>query len=361
MASDIRLNLRLKSKKNKVLFYLGSTTLLRFASLSPEWADIRVTEKCNSKCITCRIWKKTSEDELSTDEIKDALHQLRAVGVKNVVFVGGEPLLRNDIGEIVKEASHIGFESRILVTNGILLKEKAEEILRNGITNITVSMDGVNSANDEIRGVPNNFVRSIEGIKLAQKLKRDMNLNVTISIITTLLLHKNVEEIPKLIELARDLGVPWSFNLLDPHLDIFNGIDFSELLVDDKEKVDETIAYLIEVSKKYPKTVSSCTHMFEFARKYLKGEKKYDFHCVHGYLMIYLGSHGEVFLGCYAKEPVGNIRKNKLNEILEAKRTREIAKQMYMMDCPGCTNRYDINIIAKNLIQHYVYCERKKT
>jgi MoaA/NifB/PqqE/SkfB family radical SAM enzyme len=353
------LNFSLKSKKNKVLFYLGSKPLLRFASISPEWADIRVTEKCNSKCITCRIWKKTSENELSTGEIKDALHQLRNVGVKNVVFVGGEPLLRSDIGEIVREARLLGFESRIIVTNGILLKEKAEEILRNGVTNITVSMDGVNSANDEIRGVPNNFARSIEGIKTAQKLKKDMNLNVTISIITTLLLNQNVEEIPKLIDLARDLGVPWSFNLLDPNLDIFDGIDFSKLLVDDKEKVDETIDYLIETSREHPEIISSCNHMFEFARDYLKGEKRYDFHCVHGYLMVYLGSHGEVFLGCYAKEPVGNIRKSNLSEILGAKKTKEIAKQMYMMDCPGCTNRYDINVIAKHLISHHIYCEKK--
>lgn len=76
--------------------------------------------------------------------------------------------------------------------------------------------------------------------------------------------------------------------------------------------------------------------------------------------MVYLGSRGEVFLGCYAMNPVGNIREKKLREIIGSKQHRKLAERMYMMDCPGCTNRYEFNVATKHLLSHQFRCERKR-
>lgn len=300
------------------------------------------------------------ENEVTTEEIKDAIHQLKNIGVNNIVFIGGEPLLRNDIGALVKEASLLEFQNIIVVTNGLLLKDKAKELLTSGVTHITVSIDGTGRVDDQIRGVPGSFTRSIEGIEAVQRLKKDMGVSVPVTIISTILLNQNADEIPKLIELARSLGAYWLFNLLDPNLDIFKGIPFSALLEKDKGKIDEIVNHLEETLRKYPQLISSCDHMLEFARNYLKGENRYDFHCVHGYKMVYLGSHGEVYAGCYAMDPIGNIRRNKLQEIVGSKKHRKLAERMYMMECPGCTNRYEFNIAVKHLISHQLHCERRR-
>lgn len=342
-----------------ILLYLGRKRLLRFVSVKPEWADIRVTENCNSRCTTCYAWKNKAQDELTTEEVKDAIHQLRDVGVKNVVFIGGEPLLRGDIGVLVKEASLVGFENIIVVTNGLLLEDKAEELLRNGATHITVSVDGVGATDDRVRGVPSGYDRAVRGIKVVQILKKDTGLSVEVTMITTMLLHDNAEEIPNLVELARSLGVHWTFNLLDPNLDIFKGIPFSTLLVKDKRKIDETMDYLEKTCKEDPELITSCSHMLEFARGYLKEPDRYDFHCVHGYRTVYLGSHGEVYLGCYAMDPIGSVRKNNLRDIVGSERVKKLAKKMYMLECPGCTNRYGFNIAIKHLISHQIHCERR--
>jgi MoaA/NifB/PqqE/SkfB family radical SAM enzyme len=341
-----------------ILLYLGNHRLLKLATPNPEWADIRVTESCNSRCTTCNAWKNKAEGELTTEEIKDAIHQLKEVGVNNLVFIGGEPLLRDDIGILVREASLLGFKNIMLVTNGLLLEDKAEELLRNGITHITVSVDGIDSTDDKIRGIPGSFDRSIKGITAVQRLKKDMNLDIPVTIITTILLNQNVEEIPRLVEFSRSIGVNWLFNLLDPNLDIFKGIPFSTLLVKNEKNIDETIDYLKKTRKNYPQLISSCDHMLEFARRYLKGKNPYDFHCVHGYKMVYLGSHGEVYLGCYAMDPVGNFRENKLRDILGSEQVRDLAKKMYLMECPGCTNRYEINMISKHLVSHLLRCKK---
>ena len=349
----------LRKQASNALLYLGDKRLLRFVSIRPDWVDIRVTESCNSRCITCNAWKNRAENELTTEEFKDAMRQLRDVGIKNAVFIGGEPLLRNDIGTLVKETSLLDFRSIILVTNGLLLKNKAEELLRNGVTHITVSIDGVGSTNDKIRGIPGSYDRAIEGIEILQKLKKDTGRDISVSIITTLLLNQNVEEIPKLIEISKSLGVHWLFNLLDPNLNIFRGIPFSTLLVKSEKQIDDTIDYLKKTVQSDPQLIYSCNHMLEFARHYLKQKNPYDFRCIHGYKAVYLGSHGEVYLGCYALNPIGNIRENKLQSIIESKQAKELAKKMYMLECPGCTNRYELNIAMKHLISHQLHREKR--
>ncbi len=355
------MRLGIRSKLGNVLMYLGSPRLLRFVSLRPEWAHIRVTESCNSRCVTCNAWKNELVDELTTQEIKNALKQLKDIGVTNLILIGGEPLLRSDIGNLIREAALLRFETIIVVTNGLLLEKKAEELLENGVTHITVSIDGVESVNDMIRGVPGYFEKSIRGLETVQRLKKDRGLNVSVTLLTTILLKKNVDDIPRLLEISRNMGVYWSFNLLDTNVDIFNGIPFSSLLAENEEQIDWTIDYLRKTREEKPWLISpdvSCDHMLEYARNYLKGNNRYDFHCVHGYKMIYLGSHGEVFPGCWAMEPVGNLRERNIRDILRSKEYRERAERMYRMDCPGCTNRFQPNIINKHLLSHRFHCEK---
>ncbi len=355
-----KMRLRFRERFGNILLYLGAQILLRFVPLNPKWANIRVTENCNSRCITCYAWKNKSVDELTTEEMKDTLHQLKGIGVNNVIFIGGEPLLRSDIGDLIKEANLLQFGNIIIVTNGLLLEDKAEELLENGVTHITVSVDGIGHTDDVIRGVPGSYEKSIRGIETVQRLKKDRGLDVSVTIVTTILLNQNVDEIPELIEISRSLGVHWLFNLLDPNLDIFKGIPFSELLVKDEEKIDRTIDYLKKTRKKYPWLFSSCDHMLEYARNYLKEKNRYDFHCVHGYKIVYLGSHGEVYPGCWIMKPIGNLRESKLRDIVGSKKHRELAERMYVNECPGCTNRYEVNIAMKHLLSHHFFCEGSK-
>jgi MoaA/NifB/PqqE/SkfB family radical SAM enzyme len=353
------MQLRVKKKLGNVILYLGLRKLLKFVPLDLEWANIRVTENCNSKCTTCYAWKNRSINELTTEEMKDALHQLKDVNVKNVIFIGGEPLLRDDIGTLIREASLLQFDSIIVVTNGLLLEKKAEELLKSGVTHITVSVDGVGHTNDIIRGIPGSYEKAIEGIKKIQRLKNNGKISVSVTLLTTILLNQNVDEIPKLIEISKNLKIHWLFNLLDPNLDIFNGIPFSELIVKNEKKIDETIHFLKETRRKHPWLIPTCNHILEYARNYLKGRDRYNFHCIHGYKMVYIGAHGEVWPGCWIMKPIGNLRKDRLHDIIWSKRHKEIVQKMYFTKCSGCTNRYEFNILFKHLVSHKLFCSTK--
>jgi len=305
----------------------------------------------------CNAWKNKYVNELSTEEMKDVLRQLRDIGINTLIFLGGEPLLRPDIGVIIKEASLLKFQTILLVTNGLLLEEKAEELLENGITHITVSVDGIGDTHDTIRGIKGSFDKAIRGIKTIQKLKEDMSPNVAVTLIAMLLMKQNIDEIPQLIKLSRDLHIYWDFNLLDCNLDIFNGIPFSEILVDDKEKIDKTIDYLTKVRNESPGLMSSiaCAHVLEYARRYFKREDLNNYHCVHGYEILHIRSHGEVH-SCWIMEPIGNLREAKLSDIVGTKKHRELAEKIYMRQCPGCTNLCAYNIRTKHLMSHWLRC-----
>ena len=164
--------------------------------------EFRVTENCNSRCTMCNAWKNRSANELSTEEMKDALHQIRDVGIDHLILLGGEPLVRPDIGTIIEEANLLKFRT-VLVTNGFLLEEKAKELVESGIGIITVSVDGIGKTHDAIRGIEGGFDKIIRGIKTVQKL----NPNVIFTLITNALLKKNVDEIKLLIKLSLDLNI----------------------------------------------------------------------------------------------------------------------------------------------------------
>lgn len=355
------MNLKFRKKLDHVLLYFAIPKLLRFVSINPRTVEFRVTENCNSRCIMCNAWKNKSVNELSTEEMVDVLHQLRDFGIDDLILLGGEPLLRPDIGSIIKEASLLRFRTILVVTNGLLLEERAKELLESGITHITVSVDGIGGTHDSIRGIKGIFDKAIKGIKTVQKLKEETNLNVAVTIITLLLMKQNVDEIPELSKLSRDLNVYWDFALLDPNLDFYEGIPFFKILVDDEEKIDKTIDYLIKVQKESPGLISpmSCAHVLEYARRYLKGENLNNYHCVHGYEILHIRSHGEVH-SCWIMEPMGNLRKDKLSDIIGTKKHREQAERIYMRECPGCTNLCASNIMTKHLISHWLRCERKQ-
>jgi len=351
--------MRLRKKFSNVLLWLGFPKLLRLIPLSPDWANINVTENCNSRCVTCNAWKNKFADELTTEEIKDALHQLKDIGVRNVILIGGEPLLRKDIGCLVKEANLLQFRTIMVVTNGLLLEDKAEELLESGVTHLTVSIDGVGHTNEVVRGVPGNYEKSIRGIQTVQRIKKDRGLNTAVTILTTILLNQNADEIPKLVEISRSLGAYWTCNLLDPNLPIFRGIPYFKLLIKNHKKIDETIDYLKQTRRNSPRLVSSCDHVLDYARYYLKTHDFFPpfFHCVHGYTLVWIGSRGDIHSGCWIMEPLGNLRENKLRDILRSDRYRKCVERMYRNECPGCTNLHAFNIAMNHLVLHKLQCE----
>jgi len=104
---------------------------------------VSVTPECNLSCIYChREGESAPKGLLSTSEIGDVLSTAAKFDIKSVKFTGGEPLLREDLVDIVDMVPD-SMESSI-TTNGILLADYAGELKEAGLSRVNISLDSLN-------------------------------------------------------------------------------------------------------------------------------------------------------------------------------------------------------------------------
>jgi len=171
-------------------------------SLHPYSVLCELTYSCPLQCPYCSnpVDFGRYTDELNTHEWQRLLGEAVALGVVQVHFSGGEPLLRTDILQIVRKARDLGLYSN-LSTGGTLLTEKLAHDLRGaGLDSLQVSIQDADSHNsDYIAG----GLASFEKKKKAALLAKNAGFALTINVV----LHKqNLDNIDAIIGLAEDLG-----------------------------------------------------------------------------------------------------------------------------------------------------------
>src|SRR5579872_4254686 len=109
---------------------------------------ISITDKCNFRCTYCMPaeglpWLKKAEI-LSYEEITRIARVAVNIGIEQIRLTGGEPLVRRDVPELVRQLRQIeGLHSLSLTTNGVLLKQQAAPLAEAGLTRINVSVDSL--------------------------------------------------------------------------------------------------------------------------------------------------------------------------------------------------------------------------
>jgi len=188
---------------------------------------ISVTSNCNLNCFYCHregvysfyhCYKELQRArELSPNEIARIVKIAVSFGVNSVKLTGGEPLIRRDILEIVKNISEIKeIRDLSLVTNGLLLESYAYNLKTSGLNRINVSLPTLNPEKYTwITGYKkkDGVEKIIRGIKKA--LEADLN---PVKVNMVVLRGVNDDEIPKLIDFARETGaVLQLIELQDPN------------------------------------------------------------------------------------------------------------------------------------------------
>ncbi|WNZ29481.1 MAG: radical SAM protein [Candidatus Bathyarchaeota archaeon] len=198
--------------KIKPLFksFLRSRThaLLNRASVSPWFVHFECTYRCNMKCTFCNVWRKSPDIiEATTSKLKQRLFECWDLGCLVASFTGGEPLLRSDLGQLLKFSnSNLGLFTG-LVTNGLLLNKKVDDLSK--YTDfLAVSFD-VNNKEifNQTRGV-DAFDAVKNNIKYAKKLGIELDL---FSVIT----RETFEFIDDTLEFAKSLELPIHFSPVD--------------------------------------------------------------------------------------------------------------------------------------------------
>lgn len=161
-----------------------------------------LTKQCNLYCDHCYASADSdvAPGELSTTEGKRLLDDLADYGVPVVLFSGGEPLVRDDLADLVSYAADRGLRP-VLSTNGTLITpEKARELREAGLQYAGVSVDGMPERNDRFRGQEGAFDAAVRGIEACLDAGLKTGLRYTIT-------EQNVQDLDDVVELLHDVGV----------------------------------------------------------------------------------------------------------------------------------------------------------
>ena len=167
-----------------------------------------LTERCNLRCRHC--YQSGRVSELGYEEIRRAIDNV-SNAIRGWVteydmqmspslhFTGGEPLLRQDIFEILDYARNCGFSSS-LMSNGTLIDgDMAERIKEAQVSDVQVSLDGLEATHNSLRG-EGSYQRTLKGIRNLVARGLEININLTVS-------RLNMGETGELVRLAEELGV----------------------------------------------------------------------------------------------------------------------------------------------------------
>ncbi len=293
-----------------------------------------INSRCNMRCGFCEYWKE-SGSQMDLEEVFRLLDEARDFGILAYNAWTVEPLLREDLPEILAHARSLGMITS-LITNGLLLEKRADEL--EDLDYLSVSVDGISSYK-EIRGIE--FDRILPGIiKAKEKMENPLLLNCVIS-------GKNLDDIEELIIMAKELDVKVSF---EPMYE-FGGIDsdtWNEFGIRDMEKYRRVVDRIIDMKREGYPIINSLTYL-----KMVR-ELKTNFSCHANDIILDVAADGSIENCRVHREPIGHIRDG-IENVWEA--TRE--KRKAISDkCQKClffgyvenSLMYDFNL---EVMQHY--------
>jgi len=113
-----------------------------------DYLRISVTDKCNLRCKYCMpeegVPCVAHKDVLTLEEITRIVGVMAGMGLKKVRLTGGEPLVRKNITELLRQLHAIpGIEHLALTTNGVLLKQYLPELMEAGLDAVNISIDSL--------------------------------------------------------------------------------------------------------------------------------------------------------------------------------------------------------------------------
>ena len=166
-----------------------------------------MTGRCNAKCVHCDIWQNRGpETTLTVDQWGRVLTDLRQwLGPVQIVFTGGEALMKSFTVELVRFAVDIGLIVEVL-TNGYWKDQtRIERLARTNPWRITVSLDGVGDTHSLIRGRSDFFERTEQSLRTLNNLRRSERLGFKLRL-KTVVMKQNLEAVCDVAHYAASSG-----------------------------------------------------------------------------------------------------------------------------------------------------------
>ena len=266
----------------------------------PYHAQWMLTRKCNFRCRGCNVWREQDDKELSTQEVKRGLDILRDLGVVDLVLSGGNPLLREDIGEIVQYASRYFIVT--VYDNGSMALKKKQALQYADL--VAISIDSLDpQKNDYIRGVKGAWKDAMKAVEELHKQGISVGVSPTIS-------QLNIHEILDFTRYFLSKDVPiwyclYSYDSGGSGDHLFKiGKKVDEFAILDKDKMVDICDSLAAIKKKNSNILMTTKLLKAIKEYYLTGERPWECRAFQNFFMI---DHAGRVAGCHLHDPTTTI------------------------------------------------------
>ncbi len=307
----------------------------------PVW---EMTTSCNLSCIHCHTGETNYQNELTTEEGKQLILQLAEIkDFQMMAYTGGEPLVREDLFELLSFSKSIGF-SNTLATNATLIDDSiAQKLRKNGVVIAAVSLDGFDAkTHDKIRRKNGAFKQALDGIRSLHKAGILLHINITA-------MNYNMDEIKRLLELVNELetGILLMYQLVP--VGRGKSIEYASLDLSNNERLIKIIADAQKESEAIIEPVAGPQYWAYLLKQknitkgpLLKLAEKLFFGCMAGRGFVYIKPDGSVWPCPFVEIDCGNIREQSFQDIwynspvFKQLRNRE---QLLKGECGSCYYR----------------------
>ncbi|NQT49956.1 radical SAM protein [Candidatus Kuenenbacteria bacterium] len=302
----------------------------------PVDAVVAVTYRCNSRCIMCNIWQIKDFPEMAPEVY---LHLPKSL--KDINVSGGEPFLRKDLPEIIKNIKKACPKAKINIsTNGFLvdtIKKVLPEIKKiDPKISISVSIDGIGQMHEKVRRVPNAWPKVLETVRFCRTELKIKNVKLAFT-----LNSENFRHLNKAYDWSKRLGVQFTMAVAHSS-ELYFGKD--NTIAVDKDLLGNEFRQVIKKLLKSMKPKDWVRAYFVNGLHRIVRGKKRPLHSFAGEDFFYLDPKGDVYPSVIDSIIMGNINDHKYFSDLWhsklAKKGREEAQGFesdYWMVCTART------------------------
>ena len=274
-----------------------------------------VTYRCNARCNMCNRYKAPSraDEEISIDTIK----KLPPMYFTNIT--GGEPFIRTDLKEIVREL-YKKSDRIVISTNGYFTDRILDLCKEFPNIGIRISIEGLEDTNDKIRGLKDGFKKGYETLKLLRQMgMKDVGFGMTVQ-------DLNAKDLVPLYDISNELGLEFATASLH------NSFYFVEAknIIKDRPMVAKNFESLINklLMSNSPKKWMRA-YFNHGLINYIYGQKRL-LPCDMSFDTFFIDPYGDVMPcnGTKDKEVMGNLNTQSWNELWNSEAAEIVRKKV---------------------------------
>jgi MoaA/NifB/PqqE/SkfB family radical SAM enzyme len=304
----------------------------------PQEIFITLTANCNLRCIGCKYGRDFMPGaQLPFAVVQDLLEDCRAFGIRSIRLYGGEPLLHKDLPRIVEHAVKLGLRPW-LTTNGILLKEKIDELYAAGLRTVSIGFYGTGEEYNAYVQRSDKYAQMERGIAyLRERYGHDIDLTLGWLLMRP---TANLDAVREMWRVAEQYSAPVVVSLIHYSLPYFTEGPDGELQFrsEDRIAIEEVVAELIRLKQLRPDMLRQSLMSLRSIPDWLLKGPGMKVPCDR-YRLLWVGANGVVQM-CYVTFVLGNLHEKRLSEMLFSDKHREAARDAFQLNCPNCHCSY---------------------